>query len=203
MATTGILFLPFHTVDGELGWEPTRVNISLDSDDGLIKYRPSDLTVRALVTDSDTQTLTNKTLTSPVITEQLGAVAIEDVITTNVIAASESGKTFFLNLAAGFVSTLPAPAAGLAFTFIVKTAPTGSYTIVTTTSANIMLGIGVSGDMDAAGDVDAEATGGDTLSFVLNKAVIGDWAHFVSDGTSWYVRWGSKAFDGITITTAS
>ena len=47
----------------------------------------------------------------------------ESVTTTNVITAAESGTTFFLNLAGGFTSTLPAPATGLNYKFIVATAP--------------------------------------------------------------------------------
>lgn len=198
------LFIPFHTVDGSLGWEPDHANLSLDSDDNLLKYRGADLTVRQVVTNSDTQTLSGKTLASPVLVTPVWSEPTEDVTATNVIVALESGTTYFLNSVTEFVSTLPAVSAGLHFRFIVKAAPSGAnYTVVTDGSANIMVGVGVSGDMDAAGDVDAEASGGDTLSFVSAKAVVGDWAEFSSDGTSWYVRWGSKAFDAITITTAS
>ena len=47
----------------------------------------------------------------------------EDVTATNAITSAESGKVFFLNSSTEFVSTLPAPAAGLRYTFIVKAAP--------------------------------------------------------------------------------
>lgn len=137
-------------------------------------------------------------------TPVLGPATAEVVTTTNVITASENGKTFFLSLAAGFVSTLPAPAAGLRFRFVVKTAPSaGSYTIVTNSSANIMKGHILSSDLNAATDADFETAGGDTFTFVTAKAVAGDWADFESDGTVWYVRASNTVFDASTITTAS
>lgn len=133
-----------------------------------------------------------------------GAVTPSETVTaTNVITAAESGKTFFLSSATEFVSTLPAPAEGLTYRFIVAAAPSGaSYTVVTTSSANIIIGHVLS-SQDAGGSADSETSGGDTVSFVDSKAVVGDWAEFTSDGTSWFVRASCKVFDGITITTAS
>lgn len=124
----------------------------------------------------------------------------ESVITTNVIAASESGKTFFLNLAAGFVSTLPAPVAGMKFTFIVGTAPTGgAYTVVSASSANIIKG----NQNSVAGDAGDFGTADDTVSFVANQAVAGDKVEFCSDGTSWFAYAISKVAAGVTFTQAS
>lgn len=127
----------------------------------------------------------------------------EIVSSTNVITASENGKTFFLNLAGGFVSTLPAPALGLRFTFIIRTAPTTSYTIVTTSSANIIKGSVYSSDLNAANDGDIETSGGDTITLVQNKAVAGDRVEVWCDGTNWFAHGFCTAFDAITITTAS
>ena len=84
-------------------------------------------------------TMTTATLTAPTITSAVVTDATETVAATNVIAATETGKTFFLNHATEFVSTLPAPAAGLRFTFVVTGAPSGAdYTITTTSSDNII-----------------------------------------------------------------
>lgn len=128
----------------------------------------------------------------------------EVVTSTNVITAAESGKTFFLNSATEFVSTLPAPALGLTYTFIVSAAPSGaSYTIVTNSSANIIKGHVLSSDLNAAGDSDFETSGGDTISFVDAKAVAGDTVTVVSDGTNWFASGRCTVFDAITITTAS
>lgn len=128
----------------------------------------------------------------------------ETVTAANTIAAAESGTTFFLSSATEFVSTLPAPAAGLRFTFIVAAAPSGaSYTVVTNGSANIILGHVLSSDLNAASDADSETSGGDTISFVDSKAVVGDRVDLECDGTNWFARCSCVAFDAITITTAS
>jgi hypothetical protein len=128
----------------------------------------------------------------------------EVVTATNVIAASENGKTFFLNSATEFVSTLPAPALGLKFTFIVTAAPSGaSYTIVTASSANIIKGSVYSSDLNAANDGDIETSGGDTITLVDAKAVAGDRVELWCDGTNWFAQGFCSAFDAITITTAS
>jgi hypothetical protein len=158
-----------------------------------------DAATQVMVGDTATQTLTNKTLTAPVVTDNT-----EVVTATNVIAATESGKTFFLNSATEFVSTLPAPAAGLRFRFIVTGAPSGaSYTIVTNSSANIIKGLGLSSDLNAASDVDFETSGCDTISFVDGKSVAGDCVDLDCDGTNWFARAFCTAFDAITFTTAS
>lgn len=147
------------------------------------------------------QTLTSKTLTSPVINTPTVKQLTETVAATNVISAAETGTVFFLNHATEFVSTLPAPAAGLHFTFIVTGAPSGaSYTIVTTSSNNIILGHIV---CSAGGTGDSETSGADTVSFVDGQAVVGDMAEFWCDGTNWFVRGSCKVVAGMTITTAS
>lgn len=133
-----------------------------------------------------------------------GGSSAEVVTATNVITAAESGKTFFLNSATEFVSTLPAPALGLKFRFIVSAAPSGaSYTIVTNSSANIIKGHVLSADLNAASDGDIETSGGDTITFVDAKAVAGDWCDLESDGTNWFASIRTSAFDAATITTAS
>ena len=129
----------------------------------------------------------------------------ETVAATRPVTAAETGKTFFLSHATEFVCTLPAPAAGLSYSFIVANAPeSADYTIVSASAANIILGHVLSSDLDAAGDGDSEpATGGDTISFVASKAVLGDRVDVISDGTNWFVRASCAAFDAITITTAA
>ena len=150
------------------------------------------------------QTLTNKTLTSPVINTPTVKDLTEVVTATNVIAATETGTTFFLNSATEFVSTLPAPAAGLKFSFVVTAAPSGaSYTIVTNSSANIIKGQAYTVDVNSATDTDFETSGGDTISFVDAKAVAGDRVDLICDGTNWFAYAFSSVFDAITFTTAS
>jgi hypothetical protein len=126
------------------------------------------------------------------------ASGVEVVAATNVILAAESGKTFFLDAVAGFQSTLPAPAAGLKFTFIVKTAPTSNgYTIVTNgTTQKVLKGLAVI-SADAIGDVSA---GGTTATFVHNQALPGDRIDMICDGTIWYMVGYAQVTAALTIT---
>ncbi len=140
-------------------------------------------------------TLTGQSLVTPTIKD-----LTEVVTATNVIAAGETGSVFFLNSATEFVSTLPAPAAGLHFTFIVTAAPSGaSYTVVTNASANIIKG----NQNSVAGDAGDFGTGDDTISFVDGQSVAGDKVELFCDGTSWFAYAISKVAAGITFTTAS
>lgn len=129
-----------------------------------------------------------------------GATTSEVVTATNAITAAESGTTFFLNSTTEFVSTLPAPALGLTYTFIVAAAPSGaSYTIVTNGSANIIKGQAV----NAAGVAGDTGTADDTISFVDGQAVAGDRVDVVSDGTRWFAYGVCAVAAGITFTQAS
>ena len=130
-------------------------------------------------------------------------VLTENVTTTNVIAASETGTHFVLNATTAFVSTLPAPAAGLEFWFHNGAAQVtgGNHTVVTNSSANIIVG-SLSSREDAAGVVVCHALA-DTISFVADKAVLGDLAHVWSDGTYWYLDGHCFVQDGMTTTQAS
>lgn len=129
---------------------------------------------------------------------------VETVTAANTITASESGSTYFLSSTTEFASTLPAPAAGLRFSFIVAAAPSGaSYTIVTNGSANIIKGQAYTTDVNSATDPDFETSGCDTVSFVDGKAVAGDRVNLISDGTNWFAQGFSSVFDAITFTTAS
>lgn len=120
------------------------------------------------------------------------------------LAAEENGKVIFLNSATEFVTTLPAPAPGLQFTFIVAAAPSGaSYTVVTNGSANIVKGAVFTTDVNSATDADFETAGGDTISFVDAKAVAGDRVSLFCDGTTWFAHAFCTVFDAVTITTAS
>ena len=187
---------------------PGRVGLAAVSEIIVINKAGS---VVEVVDETATQTLTNKTLTSPTITgatittatinAPVGTVATEVVTATNVITAAESGKTFFLNSATEFASTLPAPAAGVKFEFVVTAAPSGaSYTVATEGGCQILAGhVLTSGFADSGSDVETTATG-TTLTFVDGVSVVGDKATFISDGTSWFVSAICAVEAGITIT---
>lgn len=127
----------------------------------------------------------------------VGVTAPAEVVTaTNVITAEESGATFFLNSATEFASTLPAPALGLNYKFIVAAAPSGAnYTVVTNASANIINIVAAAGGIDDAADV---AVARDIVSFVSAAAVVGDWLYCISDGTSWQCTGQAAVAAGLT-----
>lgn len=124
----------------------------------------------------------------------------EVVTTTNTITAAESGKTFFLNAAGGFTSTLPAPALGLKYKFVVSTAPTTAYVITTNGGDDIMIG-GINELEVDTGDDGPYDNNADTLNFVASVAVVGDWVEFESDGTSWFFTGQTNADGGVTTST--
>ncbi len=139
--------------------------------------------------------------TGNTVANRLLSTDLTEVVTaTNVITAAESGSVYFLNSATEFVSTLPAPAAGLHFTFIVSAAPSGaSYTVVTNSSSNIIKGKQIS----VAGDAGDTGTGDDTISFVDGQSVAGDMVELRCDGTSWFAIGVSNVAAGLTFTTAN
>ena len=127
----------------------------------------------------------------------------EVVTATNVITAAESGRVFFLNSGTEFASTLPAPALGVEYTFIVSAAPSGaSYTVVTEGGCQILAGHVLAVDIagsDTGTDVETTATG-TTITFVDGVSVVGDRCHVISDGTSWFASCLAGSPQGITIT---
>ena len=126
----------------------------------------------------------------------------EAITAANTITAAESGTRFVMNTATARIQTLPSPAAGLEYWFYVgATEPTGTHTIVTASSANIIVG-NVSSPEDAAGAV-ATVTDAETISLVASKAVHGDYVHVWSDGTNWYLDGQCKVQAAITTPQAS
>jgi hypothetical protein len=129
-----------------------------------------------------------------------GTVTNTELTAASTLTEAQSGTTFFLNSATEFATTLPAPAAGIEYTFIVKTAPSGaSYTVVTAASANIIKGQAYPAS-GAAGDT---GTADDTISFVDAQAVAGDMVTVISDGTSWFAKAYCAVAAGVTFTQAS
>lgn len=151
-----------------------------------------------LVDTASAQTLTNKTMTSPVVNAPQGSIAYERLITTRVLVAADSGKTFGLALANGFTVTLPALASGLFFKFVVEIAPTTAYIIASAEGDNMAGQVFASNGADADSETDFTA---DQINFVASASVIGDQADVVSVGTA---GWAAKAFTdvstGITFT---
>jgi hypothetical protein len=118
------------------------------------------------------------------------------------LSAEDDGKTLFLSLAGGFNVNLPAPEAGMKFKFVVKTAPTTSYTITArdaaAAAANILKGHVLTTDVNSATDPDFDTTAVDIITLVANKAVAGDVVELECDGTFWYFSAKCSVFDAIT-----
>ena len=150
------------------------------------------LGVTGAVTLSNTLAVTGAaTLSSTLSYRQLTEV----VTSTNVITAAESGTTFYLNSATEFASTLPAPAAGLHFKFVVTAAPSGAnYTIVSASGTDIIQG---SAEVNGAS---VPAVNEDSINLVSAAAAVGDWVEVNSDGTNWYVSGMGVAAGSITFT---
>ena len=129
-----------------------------------------------------------------------GTASVTTLAAASTLTAAQSGTTFFLSSATEFVTTLPLPAAGVTYTFIVGAAPSGaSYTVVTSASANIIKGQAV----NAAGVAGDTGTADDTISFVDGQSVAGDRVILISDGTSWFAYGFCAVAAGITFTQAS
>lgn len=145
---------------------------------------------------------------STALLNQVAVIASRNTVLSGAqtLTAADHGKTFSLALAGGFQVILPpiSTAKGMMVKFLVQVAPTTAYTIVTGNSTeNKMVGSILTIDVNSATDADFEATGGDTFSFVANKAVIGDQVTFECDGSFWYAQASVSVFDAATITTAS
>lgn len=126
-----------------------------------------------------------------------------DLTAASTLTTSSCGKTLFLNSATEFATTLPSPTAGCSFKFFVKAAPaSASYTVVTASSANIIIG-GVNELETDTGEDGPYIADGDTITFVDTTGVVGDTIELISDGTSWYVKGQAKNDGGITLTQAS
>jgi hypothetical protein len=122
----------------------------------------------------------------------------EVVTTTNVITAAESGSTFILNSATAFVSTLPAKAAGLRFTFYAGATQVtgGNHTVVPNASDDNT----IYGEYLVAGvTVPASAEG--SINWVADTILPGDRVELFNDGTNWYVSGAAAASGAITFTT--
>ena len=124
--------------------------------------------------------------------------SISATAATLVLTKYDYGSMVVFNRAAGTAVTLPVPADGATFQFVIGTAPTTANTIATSGSANIIKGGVNELEVDTSDDGPYSAVG-DLISFVANIAVVGDYADLRSDGTSWFLRGQTNADGGITI----
>ncbi len=138
--------------------------IYVDSDDNRVKLIPA-----------------GSGTTEVILQEAGGASMYERLITTRVLTAVDTGKTFGLALVGGFTVTLPALAAGLVFHFVVEVSPTTAY-IITSAEGDNLVGVGAAADGNAVTVVGGFTA--DSINFVANTSIIGDVATVRSVGTA-------------------
>ena len=111
--------------DAAPDYNPAGSGLGYDTNSGELCVNP-DGTLKRMCDTAGTQTLTNKTLTAPVVNTPTGT-GTHTALTasSNAITAAMSGTTFLLNAATSITATLPATAAGLWYKFVVQT-PAGS-----------------------------------------------------------------------------
>ena len=107
-------------------------------------------------------------------------VNVVDVTAAKTITALENGTTFSLNAAAGAVLTLPAPARGLKYKFVVGALFATTDWVITATGAIMQGAIMEASTVQAV----ANAT---TINLELGAETLGDWVSLESDGTNWFV----------------
>lgn len=113
------------------------------------------------------------------------------------VPTSENGMTYILSLAGGFATTLPSPAAGLRYRFVVGISNTSNYTIAAASA--IIFGSVSSADLNAASDAALSSTGITTITLAANKSVKGDWIELVSDGAAWFMSGNVTVFDAVSL----
>ena len=124
----------------------------------------------------------------------LNTITVTD--TARVLLDSESGSVVFLAItgSSDVAITLPAPAAGLYFTFINALTPSGSGdAVITPVAADTLVSMG-SADSGADGPTNLLA---DTVT-VEAASIGGERLDCVSDGSFWYVYAHQQAVGSIT-----
>jgi hypothetical protein len=121
-----------------------------------------------------------------------------ELAAASTLTIADSGKTFYLNSATEFPTTLPAvaDAAGFKAKFVVKAAPAGANYSIASPAADISGAVLTPADALGA----AAATAGTpitTISFVDAKAAVGDYVEIECDGSAYYVSGLSTLFDGV------
>ena len=158
-------------------------------------------TINLATVDVDTLSIggTEVTATAAEINLACDESANTEIVTgANVLTAAESGKTLVHNHATGFVTTLPAVAAGLRFTFIVGATPntSGNSTIIPNAADDNT----IFGEYIVAGLTVPAITEG-SINLIASTCSIGDIIHLFCDGTYWYVSGMADVSGSVTFTT--
>ena len=121
----------------------------------------------------------------------------EKISAAKTLTAADSGKTFWLDAAAGATVTLPALKDGLNFKFVVASSfATSNWVIDSAEGDNIEGSLVVAGAAVVAG---AE----DQINFVNSAETKGDFVQLECNGTNWFVSGVGALSGSITVTDPS
>lgn len=116
---------------------PDAAGIAYETTDGVVKYNDGG-TIRTVVNTDEAQTLTNKTISSPVVSAN-APVAGGSALTLT--AATHGGKTILMDTAAGTALTLPAATGtGVKFRIFISTTVTSNAHTVAVVGNDAMFG---------------------------------------------------------------
>lgn len=154
------------------------------------------LAVTGATTLSSTLAVTGAATFSGAITQKANVVSGSGATVT--LTAAQSGSTVLMDRAAGIVFTLPAPAAGMYFDFLVTTSVTSnSYKVITDAGTTLLAGSLISIDTDSSNETDGFVGNGSTHIAVTMAAassnatggLIGTWLRFTCvSSTLWLVE---------------
>ncbi len=102
-----------------------------------------------------------------------GQVSVNDVTANTTLTVADSGQVFLLDAAAGVTVTLPTAAAGLTYTFVVKTSVTSNSYKITAGSSNGFFQGGIA-EATAGGAADVfTGDGTSDISVTMNGTTTG------------------------------
>ena len=127
------------------------------------------------------------------VTRQVGLV--ETLTGATTLTAEDSGKSFYLNAAAGAQITLPAVATSAGFRYRFTVAALFATTAWTIKAATNKIQGGV-----IVNSVNVPGADENTITFAHAADTIGDFVELNCDGTNWYVFGLGTAAGAITLT---
>lgn len=116
---------------------PDAAGIAYETTDGVVKYNDGG-TIRTVVNTDEAQTLTNKTINSPVVS---GNTPVAGGASLTLTAAAHGGKTILMDTASGTALTLPAATGtGVKFRIFISTTVTSNAHTVSVVGNDAMFG---------------------------------------------------------------
>ena len=158
----------------------------VDPDDGNIIHTDPN----SLITDFNADLTLNGDLKASTISPMIFQGS--DISSISTLTSAQSGTRFSIFQTSGYTITLPAPAAGLNYKFLMNT--TGAFTVSITDPISSLIGT-LSNPVDTI--IISAAT---SLNFVASTANAGDTIEVYGNGTSWFCKAVTGDAGGITIT---